>query len=136
VTERSDDIKARIERLSPPFNAAGVDPLGISKPHLVRAAEVMTLFYRKYFRVDCEGGERVPASGPCMLVGNHSGGFALDAGMLAAACFWELEPPRLAHGMVDRFVYRLPFLSVWMSRLGQFAGRPEHARRLRTTADS
>jgi len=130
MTERSDDIKTRVERLRIPFNAAGVDPFGVSKPHLLRAAELITLFYRTYFRVQCEGGERVPAEGPVMLVGNHSGGFALDAGMLAAACFWELDPPRLAHGMVDRFVYRLPFLSVWMSRLGQFAGLPEHARRL------
>jgi 1-acyl-sn-glycerol-3-phosphate acyltransferase len=65
-----------------------------------------------------------------MLVGNHSGGYAIDAGMLAAACFWELDPPRLAHSMVDRFVYRVPFLSVWMNRLGHFAGLPEHARRL------
>jgi 1-acyl-sn-glycerol-3-phosphate acyltransferase len=126
----SREIAARVDRLRIPFNAANVDPYGISKPHVVRAAELVTLFYRKYFRVSCTGVENVPTEGRCMLVGNHSGGFALDAGMLAAACFWELEPPRLAQAMVDRFVYRLPFLSPWMSRLGQFAGLPEHAKRL------
>jgi 1-acyl-sn-glycerol-3-phosphate acyltransferase len=81
MTALSHDIKARVERLRIPFNAAGVDPFGISKPHLLRAAELITFFYRSYFRVQCEGGERVPTEGPCMLVGNHSGGFALDAGM-------------------------------------------------------
>jgi 1-acyl-sn-glycerol-3-phosphate acyltransferase len=130
MSAQSREIAARVDRLRIPFNAANVDPYGISKPHLVRAAELVTLFYRKYFRVSCVGVENVPTEGRCMLVGNHSGGFALDAGMLAAACFWELEPPRLAQAMVDRFVYRLPFLSPWMSRLGQFAGLPEHARRL------
>jgi 1-acyl-sn-glycerol-3-phosphate acyltransferase len=130
MTALSEEIKARIDRLRIPFNAAGVDPYGISKPHALRAAEIITPFYRRYFRVSCHGQEKVPAQGRCMLVGNHSGGYALDAGMLAAACFWELDPPRLAHSMVDRFVYRMPFLSVWMSRLGQFAGLPEHARRL------
>lgn len=130
MSDLSREIATRVDRLRIPFNAANVDPYGISKPHLIRAAELLTFFYRKYFRVSCVGVEHVPLHGRCMLVGNHSGGIALDAGMLAAACFWELEPPRLAHAMVDRFVYRIPFLSTWMSRVGQFAGLPEHARRL------
>lgn len=130
MSSASEQIHRRVEQLRIPFNSAGIDPYGISKPHLRRAAELFTFAYRNYFRVECHGVENVPTSGRCMLVGNHSGGFAIDASMVAAACFWELEPPRLAHGMVDRFLHRLPFVAPWASRVGQFAGLPEHARRL------
>lgn len=130
MSSLAEQIRERVERLEIPFNSAGIDPYGISKEHLRRAADLFTLAYRRYFRVECHGIEHVPTKGRCMLVGNHSGGVAVDASMLAAACFWELEPPRLAHGMVDRFLHRLPFISEWASRIGQFAGLPEHARRL------
>jgi 1-acyl-sn-glycerol-3-phosphate acyltransferase len=65
-----------------------------------------------------------------MLVGNHSGGIALDAAMVIAAAFLEMEPPRLAQGMAEKFISRLPFASVWASRCGQLPGLPEHAQRL------
>jgi 1-acyl-sn-glycerol-3-phosphate acyltransferase len=65
-----------------------------------------------------------------MLVGNHSGGFALDGMMAVASSFFELDPPRLAQGMADKFLNRLPFESQVTSRLGHFTGLPEHADRL------
>src|SRR5690606_29758549 len=77
-----------------------------------------------------DGSDNVRSRGRGMLVANHSGGYAIDATMLAAACFFELEPPRLAHGMMDRFINRLPFVSEWASRMGQVTGLPQHARRL------
>ncbi len=113
-----------------PFGSRGIDLYGVSKDHLLRAGQVLTFAYRHYFRVRTVGAEHVPPRGRAMLVSNHSGGYAIDAGMLAAACFLELEPPRLAHGMVDKFINRLPFVSTWSNRVGQFVGLPEHARRL------
>jgi 1-acyl-sn-glycerol-3-phosphate acyltransferase len=80
--------------------------------------------------VRCSGIEHVPPSGRAMLVGNHSGGIALDAAMVATSCFLEMEPPRLAQAMADRFINRIPFASVWTSRCGQLTGLPEHAQRL------
>jgi 1-acyl-sn-glycerol-3-phosphate acyltransferase len=62
-----------------------------------------------------------------MLVGNHSGGVALDGAMVLASLFFELEPPRLGHGMAEKFLNRLPFASQWTARLGQLTGLPEHA---------
>jgi hypothetical protein len=47
MTALSEEIKARIDRLRIPFNAAGVDPYGISKQHVVRAAELITPLYRR-----------------------------------------------------------------------------------------
>jgi 1-acyl-sn-glycerol-3-phosphate acyltransferase len=42
----------------------------------------------------------------------------------------EMEPPRLAHAMADKFINRLPVASTWSNRTGQFTGLPEHAERL------
>jgi 1-acyl-sn-glycerol-3-phosphate acyltransferase len=65
-----------------------------------------------------------------MLVGNHSGGYALDGAMVLASALLELDPPRLAQGMAERFINRLPLSSSWSFRTGQFTGTPENAERL------
>lgn len=125
-----DEISARVERLELPFDARGVDGYGVSKWHLGVAFRVLAFLYRSYFQVRCEGLEHVPSRGRAMLVGNHSGGIALDAAMVIAACFLELDPPRLAQGMAEKFINRFPFASIWASRCGHLTGLPEHAQRL------
>jgi 1-acyl-sn-glycerol-3-phosphate acyltransferase len=125
-----ESIAARIERLEIPFNSSGIDPYGVSKDHLryvLRAAEPL---YRKYFRARIHDIHHVPPRGRAMLIGNHSGGIAIDAAIVFSSCFFEMDPPRLAQSMVEKFINRLPFASVLASRTGQFTGLPEHARRL------
>src|SRR2546428_5254122 len=125
-----DDIAARVERLELGFDARGLDHYGISKWHLKVAFRALALLYRRYFNVTCSGLQNIPPRGRAMLVGNHSGGIALDAAMVIASCLLELEPPRLAQGMAEKFINRFPFASVWARRCGQFTGIPEHAQRL------
>jgi 1-acyl-sn-glycerol-3-phosphate acyltransferase len=125
-----DDIAARVDGLELHFDARGLDPYGISKWHLTVAFKALAFLYRRYFQVSCAGISHIPPRGRAMLVGNHSGGVALDAAMVVASCFLELEPPRLAQGMAEKFINRFPFASVWASRCGQFTGIPEHAQRL------
>jgi hypothetical protein len=43
---------------------------------------LLRLLYADWFRTELYGVEHVPASGPGLLVGNHSGTLALDALML------------------------------------------------------
>jgi len=80
--------------------------------------------------VTTRGIDHVPARGRAMLVGNHSGGVAIDAVMVALSCILDRSPPRLAQGMAERFIARVPFLGEWASRTGQLPGLPEHAERL------
>src|SRR5690242_21036553 len=94
--KREDSVKERLERLELPFNTYGVDPYGVSRWHLRIFFETMAFFYRSYFRVRCQGIEHVPTRGRAMVVGNHSGGVAVDGAMVIASCFLEMEPPRLA----------------------------------------
>ena len=125
-----DEIAERVDRLELPFDARGVDDYGVSKWHLTVVFRALAALYRNYFKVRCSGIEHVPAHGRAMLVGNHSGGIALDAAMVITACFLEMEPPRLAQGMAEKFINRFPFASVWAARCGQLTGLPEHAQRL------
>ncbi len=76
-----------------------MDPWGISKESLTAYHSALKFFYRKYFSVDAKGLENVPKRGRVMLVGNHSGGFALDGIMVTASMILDLEPPRVAQAM-------------------------------------
>ena len=123
----SRDARERVDQLELPFNRYGLDPFGIDKDSLARVYTLLRIFHGQYFQCQAHGTEHVPATGRAMLIGNHSGGLPIDAGMVLASMFWDMEPPRHAHGMVEYFAQKWPFVSPWFSRLGQLPGLPEHA---------
>lgn len=125
-----ESVKERIARLELPFGEYGYDDYGVSARALSIGLSALYPLYRYYFRVECRHIERVPSETRAMLVANHSGGIATDALMLIAACFFEMEPPRLAQGMADKYLNRLPFASRVTNRVGQLTGLPTHAERL------
>jgi 1-acyl-sn-glycerol-3-phosphate acyltransferase len=125
-----EEVRERVKRIEIPFNACGVDPYGIAQGDLAQSFTLLGFFYRHYFRVRAYGVDHVPARGRAMLVGNHSGGVAVDGAMVVASMFFEREPPRLAQGMAEKFVNKVPFFSRWSNRCGHFTGLPEHAHRL------
>ena len=126
----SSDVQARLNELDLDFNAYGHDPVGISRAHLGVFYSMLGFFYKSYFRVNTVGLEHIPEKGRAMLIGNHSGSVPADGGMVMASLFFDLNPPRYIHGMVEKFAQTLPFLSSWFSRIGQFTGLPEHAIRM------
>jgi len=124
------ETEQRSNELEIPFNQFGVDPYGISRRDIARTMTVVRFFYRRYFRIGVHGITWVPPRGRTMLVGNHSGGVALDAAMVNASMFFDMDPPRLAQGMAEKFLNQVPFFSQYTNRLGHFTGLPEHAVRL------
>lgn len=122
-----EDIRARVRRIELPWSKHGIDPYGVHQSEVARMFTVLGWLYHSYFDVTVEGIDHIPARGRAMLVGNHSGGWAIDAMMVLSSCFFEMEPPRLAQGMAEKFINRLPFASLYTSRCGQFTGLPEHA---------
>ena len=127
---RDESAQALVDKLELPFNALGQDPYGISRDALVRGLQLLGLLYRHYFDVHSRGLEHVPSRGRGLLVGNHSGGYAVDGAMVLVNLMLDKEPPRLAQGMAERFLVRLPFFSQWTARTGQFTGLPQNAERL------
>ena len=76
------------------------------------------------------GIERVPADGRVLLVSNHSGQLPFDAAMIELALLLDMDPPRIARALVERWVPTLPFVAPFFARLGQVVGTPENCRRL------
>ncbi len=124
------EVKDRLKRMPLPFNRYGLDPYGISRDHLGFVFSVLAPAYRHYFRVQVHGVENLPTSSRAMVIGNHSGGIPVDAAMVLASVFFEMEPPRLLHGMVEKFAQYWPMVSPMFSRMGQLPGLPQHAVRL------
>ena len=126
----SRGVLERVKRLEVPWNKHGIDPYGTTQEDLARFMTMLQFLYRIYFRMTVMGVDHVPARGRAMLVGNHSGGWALDALMVLASVFFDKDPPRLGQGMAEKFLVKLPFLSHMTQSTGQLTGLPEHATRL------
>lgn len=124
------DVDARLDRLDLSFGRYGTDAYGISRAHLRVFYSLLGWMYHHYFRVETFGSHHIPDTGSAMLIGNHSGGIPVDAGMILASLFFGHDPPRHAHGMVEKFAQRWPFVSSWFSRVGQLPGLPENAIRI------
>ncbi len=72
---------------------------------------ILRPLYRDWFRVEVRGLENLPATGPALVVANHSGTLALDALMLALAVHDEHPAHRYLRLLGADLVFRTPFLS-------------------------
>lgn len=125
-----EEIDARLVRIPTRTNAYGFDPFGFEPASLRSSMLAMQAVYRGWFRVETEGIDQVPA-GRVLLIANHAGNtFAWDGAMLAAAMFFDAEPPRIVRGMAEYFLPTIPFFNVMMHRMGSVVGRPENCVRL------
>src|SRR5512146_2000133 len=91
--------RARLEKLTPPRNEYGVDPYGLDIEYVVAAIAPLLWLYRRYFRVQLHGADRVPAEGRVLLVSNHSGQLPFDAAMIEVGLLIEKDPPRVVRAL-------------------------------------
>jgi 1-acyl-sn-glycerol-3-phosphate acyltransferase len=106
------------------------DPFGYDPAFHARVRPVVEFLYRRYWRVQTDGLEHVPASGPALIVGNHSGAIPLDASMIATAIDLEHPQHRLVRFLYDRFVAAMPLVPELYRRLGSTVASSANARRL------
>jgi 1-acyl-sn-glycerol-3-phosphate acyltransferase len=125
----NEEQKHRLHALARPENEYGVDPFGYNLDYSLSAVAPFIWLYRNYFRVEAYGIEKVPA-GRVLLVSNHSGQLPLDGAMIGVSMMLEASPPRAIRSMVEKWVPSLPYVSTFMSRMGQIVGTPENCRRL------
>lgn len=123
------EVRDRTDRLARPSGMLGTDAFGYDPDAVRVAAAPVAWLYRNYFRVRTYGIDQVP-EGRVLLVANHSGQLPFDGLMIGASMILEHEPPRVVRSMVERWVPRLPYVSVGMARVGQVVGTPENCRRL------
>jgi 1-acyl-sn-glycerol-3-phosphate acyltransferase len=92
--------------------------------------------YHRWFRTELLGTEHLPATGPALVVANHSGTVALDALMLAVGLHDELDRaarvPRHLRLLGADFVFRGPIMSELARKSGgTLACNPDAERLLR-----
>ncbi len=123
------EVEKNITALSRSTNEYGVDPFGFNLDFSLAALAPIVWLYKHYFRVETYGIEKVPG-GRVLLISNHSGQLPFDGAMIGVAMITEARPPRAVRSMVEKWVPSLPFISSFMSRMGQIVGTPENCRRL------
>lgn len=132
----SPEMRAKMARIEADLGELGVDPFGFDPEAAKFAAVPVEWLYNHYFRVEAFGIENVPDHGRVLIVANHSGQLPFDGMMIGASLIIERDPPRVVRSMVEKWVPRLPFVSVAMARVGQIVGTPDNCRRLLTREEA
>lgn len=93
---------------------------------LVRAA--YDPVYRRWFRVEWEGLEKIPTDGGALLVSNHAAPIPSDAPAIMHGIETELDRP--CYGLADNLFKGMPVVGTLWSRSGGVAAHPDNAYRL------
>jgi 1-acyl-sn-glycerol-3-phosphate acyltransferase len=102
------------------------DRFGLSTQTLRQAFPFLLLLYRAWFRVQSEGHEHLPRTGPVVIAANHAGLLPFDGAMMVTDVALNTDPPRLARSVVDHWAGGLPFVNVFFARVGQIVGTREN----------
>jgi 1-acyl-sn-glycerol-3-phosphate acyltransferase len=82
-----------------------------------------------YFRGEVRDIERIPASGPVLLVGNHSGGLATpDTWVFMVNFMRHFGRQREAYALTHNVVMGLPLTGTWLRRVGTLPAHHDCAR--------
>jgi 1-acyl-sn-glycerol-3-phosphate acyltransferase len=86
--------------------------------------------YDRWWRVAVEGTHNVPAHGRALLAANHAGILPWDATMISVALLREHPLPRHPRFLVLNWAFDLPWVSVFIRKVGGVVASPYNALRL------
>jgi 1-acyl-sn-glycerol-3-phosphate acyltransferase len=86
--------------------------------------------YDRWWRVKVSGVHNVPAHGRAMLAANHAGILPWDATMISVGLLREHPLPRHPRFMVLNWAFDLPWVSVFIRKVGGVVASPYNALRL------
>jgi 1-acyl-sn-glycerol-3-phosphate acyltransferase len=84
--------------------------------------------YRRWFRVEWEGLDKIPTEGGALLVANHAAAIPSDAPVIMHGIESELGRP--VYGLADYFFRKAPVIGTLWSRAGGVPAHPDNAYRL------
>jgi 1-acyl-sn-glycerol-3-phosphate acyltransferase len=122
-----DDLRRRLLRMTEPRRVEAIaegaaHDYGLDLDFRERSRPVFKFLFENYWRVEVSGVDNVPANGPVLLVGNHSGGLPFDATMVAYALETQ-GTGRVARPLYDRFVENMGPVRDWYRKLGAVPAR-------------
>ena len=111
------------------MSEATTDEVGAARdPEFLRAVRPMLELYASYFRPEVRGFDRVPAEGPMLVVGNHSGGqLPPDVPVLLTAWWRERGEDEPVYALIHSFFLALPGIGPVMARGGGVDAGPAAA---------
>jgi 1-acyl-sn-glycerol-3-phosphate acyltransferase len=107
------------------------DPLDLRNPDYIRRTlPALRVMSDIYFRADVRGMENIPARGPVLLVGNHSGGTLIaDTFVFAQAFYDHFGADRVFHQLAHDLVFKVPGLRGVLAPYGTVPASPTNMRR-------
>ena len=107
----------------------GDDPDDWDPGYIRRTLPLLKNTFGTYFRGEVRGLDNIPADGPSLLVGNHSGGTLIADTFVFAQCFYEhFGPDRRFHQLAHDVAARMPNLGI-LRRYGVLAASHDNARK-------
>jgi 1-acyl-sn-glycerol-3-phosphate acyltransferase len=94
---------------------------------LERAAPLLEFLWSRYFRVRLLGIENIPATGPALLVANHSGGIPYDGTLLMYGVHRDHPAHRRVRPLVANFAFRAGWMAQVVARIGGVRASTETA---------
>ena len=105
-----------------------VDEWGRSEHMREIARKAFDPMYRRWFRAEWEGLEKIPTDGGALLVSNHAGAIPSDAPVIMHGIETELGRP--VYGLAEYIFRELPIVGTMWSRVGGVTAQPDNAYRL------
>ena len=112
----------------PDRRLSDVDEWGRSENMRSLARRLYDPLYRRWFRAEWDGLEKIPTGGGALLVANHAAAIPSDAPVIMHGIETELERP--VYGLADQFLKATPVVGTLWSRLGGVVAHPDNAYRL------
>jgi 1-acyl-sn-glycerol-3-phosphate acyltransferase len=98
--------------------------------HIRHTLSGMKAYAEIYHRGQVRGLENIPAEGPVLLVGNHSGGTMIaDSFVLSAGFYEHFGPARDFYQLAHDMVFRVPGVREMLARWGTVPASPENMER-------
>jgi 1-acyl-sn-glycerol-3-phosphate acyltransferase len=105
-----------------------VDEWGRSEHMRAIARRLYDPLYRRWFRAEWDGLEKIPRTGGALLVANHAGAIPSDAPVIMHGVETELGRP--VYGLADYLFKSVPVVGTMWARTGGVPAHPDNAYRL------
>jgi 1-acyl-sn-glycerol-3-phosphate acyltransferase len=106
------------------------DEWGFDEDFADMVEPLFSFLYDRWWRVQIEGVERVPPHGRVLLAANHAGILPWDATMISVALLRQHPLPRHPRFLVLNWAFDLPWVSVFIRKVGGVVASPYNALRL------
>ena len=104
------------------------DPFALRDPeYIAQTLPAWRALSQLYFRADVRGMDHIPAEGPVLLVGNHSGGVMIADTFVFAQSFYDhFGPERVFHQLAHDLVFKAAGARALVQRYGTVPASPDN----------